>query len=187
MSQEKTENQITTIQAEAWKIFVTKNGDYGASFAYLRPKSMTDQLLIKIFRIRTIEESGTQKVDDPIRDDMIGILNYAVMEIIRLHHSEQDLAVMPKDALVKEYDDIFQSVTDLRQNKNHDYGEIWRMMRTQSITDQIYSKVVRIRTIEENAGSHSNISEGIESLLRDIVNYAFFWIIQYDEKKAAHN
>lgn len=177
MTHIKTEDEIGTIQSEAWKIFTTKNSDYGASFAYLRPSSMTDQLLIKIIRIRTIEENKEQKVEDPIRDDMLGILNYAVMAIIRLKHNEEELVSMPKDQLVKEYNDIFDSIKNLRANKNHDYGEAWRLMRTKSITDQIYSKIQRIRTIEDN-GKHSEISEGIMSLYQDIVNYAFFWIIQ---------
>ncbi|MCC6520544.1 DUF1599 domain-containing protein [Candidatus Nomurabacteria bacterium] len=178
----KTEESIKLIGTEALAIFEAKNSDYGTSFAHLRPPSMTDQLFIKIKRVRTIENNnGNQKVEDARRDDMLGIINYTIMGIMLLEQSEDTLSKIKKEALIVLYKKIRTDIETIRLNKNHDYGEAWRDMRIPSITDQIYSKIHRIKAIEENGGKVS-VSEGIKPLYNDIVNYAFFWIILWDQK-----
>ena len=62
-------------------------------------------------------------------------------------------------------------------DKNHDYGEAWRSMRTTSFTDMILSKVLRTKQIEDNNGA-TLVSEGIEANYMDIVNYAIFALIR---------
>lgn len=59
--------------------------------------------------------------------------------------------------------------------KLHDYGASWRIMRPTSVTDQIYIKAGRIRTIQEHS---PRIAEGIESELVGIINYGIIGIIQ---------
>ena len=66
--------------------------------------------------------------------------------------------------------------------KNHDYGEAWRDMRQESITDLILMKLLRIKQIEENDGQ-TLISEGVEGNYADIVNYAMFALIKIEESK----
>jgi hypothetical protein len=48
-----------------------------------------------------------------------------------------------------QYDQAIQKCVDLFQKKTHDYGTAWRILRPSSLTDQIFIKAQRIRTIEE--------------------------------------
>ena len=65
-------------------------------------------------------------------------------------------------------------------NKNHDYGEAWRKMRTSSFTDLILMKLQRVRQIEDHEGK-TIMSEGIEANFYDIINYAIFALIKLSE------
>jgi hypothetical protein len=65
-------------------------------------------------------------------------------------------------------------------DKNHDYGEAWREMRTASYTDLILTKLCRVKQIEDNDGV-TLVSEGIDSNYYDIINYAMFGLIRHLE------
>jgi hypothetical protein len=65
--------------------------------------------------------------------------------------------------------------------KNHDYGEAWRNMSAEALTDLILMKLLRIRQILENDGK-TLISEGIDANYHDIINYALFALILDSEK-----
>lgn len=62
--------------------------------------------------------------------------------------------------------------------KNQDYGTAWRILRGTSLTDQIFIKAQRIRSIEE-AGS-SKVNEGVDSEFIGIVNYAIIALINLE-------
>lgn len=64
---------------------------------------------------------------------------------------------------------------EMFSKKLHDYGASWRIMRPKSITDQIYIKAGRIRTIQEIG---AKVNEGVESELIGIINYGIIGIIQ---------
>lgn len=163
-------------------VFTKKNADYGPSWRVLRPPSLTDQILIKISRVRSIDEKGHQKVDDPIRDEFLGLINYSLMALIQLSKGADLEEDMSLDALKVAYDEETGKVKSLLANKNHDYGEVWRMMRLSSIIDIILMKVHRIKRIEENAGK-TVISEGIDANYQDIINYCVFALIKLEEQK----
>ena len=61
-------------------------------------------------------------------------------------------------------------------NKNHDYGEAWREMRVSSLTDIILQKLLRVKQIENNAGT-TRVSEGIDANYQDMINYSVFALI----------
>jgi hypothetical protein len=63
-------------------------------------------------------------------------------------------------------------------NKMKDYGSAWRILRTTSLTDQVYIKAKRIRNIEEK-GSHK-VEEGIVPEFIGIVNYSAMALIQFE-------
>lgn len=65
---------------------------------------------------------------------------------------------------------------NLFQKKLSDYGASWRIMRLQSLTDQIFIKAKRIRSLEEK--KESRINEDIPSELIAIVNYGIIGLIQ---------
>lgn len=75
---------------------------------------------------------------------------------------------------------IERVVTECRHlfvSKLKDYGSAWRIMRPESLTDQIYIKASRIRTIQMN-GMTSRVNEGIQSEFVGIVNYGLIAMLQ---------
>ena len=75
-----------------------------------------------------------------------------------------------------QFEQIMAECRALFQKKLHDYGAAWRIMRPQSVTDQIYIKANRIRSIETKR--EHLIDEGIRPELIAIVNYAIIGLIQ---------
>ena len=78
-----------------------------------------------------------------------------------------------------QYQTITERCFQLFSNKLKDYGCAWRVLRLSSLTDQIYIKASRIRTIE-NKGVQK-VDEGIESELIAIVNYSIIALIQLEK------
>jgi hypothetical protein len=70
----------------------------------------------------------------------------------------------------------------LMENKNHDYGEVWRDMRVSSFTDILLVRLLRIKQIEDNNGQ-TIMSEGIDANLQDMINYSVFALIRIDEQR----
>ena len=76
----------------------------------------------------------------------------------------------------KQFEDVMKCCRDIFEKKLHDYGAAWRIMRPQSLTDQIYIKANRIRTLQtkkENLVDEGEIPEFI-----GIVNYSIIGLIQ---------
>ena len=71
-------------------LFVKKLKDYGASWRIMRPQSVTDQIFIKAKRIRSIETKGESKIDEGVRSELIGIVNYGIIGLIQLHLGYSD-------------------------------------------------------------------------------------------------
>lgn len=65
--------------------------------------------------------------------------------------------------------------------KNQDYGTAWRILRTSSLTDQIFIKAQRIRTLQEKR--ESKVGEGIEPEFVGIINYCIMALIQLELKE----
>ena len=78
----------------------------------------------------------------------------------------------------QQYNSIIKICTDIFTKKMHDYGTAWRILRPSSITDQIYIKAQRIRSIETKGTS--KIDEDIRSEFIAIVNYGIMGIIQLE-------
>ena len=164
----------------ARNLFVHKNKDYGPSWTILRPASLTDQIYIKAARIRSIEEKQTQQVPDDIKDDYIGLINYCIMALIQLRRDDF-VELVDAQEVIDMYDRERDHVRALMIAKNHDYGEAWRSMRISSMTDLILMKLLRIRSIEDNAGQ-VQVSENVDAGFCDIINYAIFALILLAEK-----
>lgn len=158
-------------------IFQRKMRDYGPSWRVLRPESVTDQIYIKVNRIRTLEDKGDSKVGDGVFGEYQAIVNYSVIGLIQLSMGHAEKPDLTADEAMTKYDDIIQMARDLMIAKNHDYGEAWREMRLKGITDLIFVKVIRLKQIEDNGGK-TEVSEGTASNLLDILNYAAFALIR---------
>jgi Nucleotide modification associated domain 1 len=174
---EKTAIEYKQVISTCQDLFAKKTKDYGTAWRVLRLPSITDQIYIKAQRIRSIQEKGMQKVDDPIRDEFIGIINYCIIALIQLQLEDDSKLEMTYDELKPYYDKAVQETFDLLQNKNHDYGEAWREMRVTSITDIILMKLLRVKQIEDNQGK-TLVSEGIKANYQDMINYAVFCMIK---------
>ncbi|OPZ99528.1 MAG: hypothetical protein BWY70_00944 [Bacteroidetes bacterium ADurb.Bin408] len=161
-------------------IFEKKMKDYGTAWRILRTSSLTDQIYIKANRIRSIDTKGAHKVDEGVRPEFIGIINYSIMALIQLELgvSEENVP-LDNDTVVKLYNKYAAQAKSLLENKNHDYGEAWRNMRISSFIDIILMKLLRIKQIEDNQGK-TFISEGVDANYFDIVNYAVFALIKLD-------
>ena len=158
-------------------IFLKKMKDYGTAWRNLRPRSLTDQIFIKAQRIKSIEEKGTQRVDDDIKGEYIGIINYCVIALMQLELANDPRIDIPYDETANLYFKYLAKTKKLMEDKNHDYGEAWRDMRINSLTDLILMKVFRVKQIEDNEGQ-TLISEGVDANYMDMINYSAFAIIK---------
>lgn len=77
-----------------------------------------------------------------------------------------------------EYRHVIKICQDLFEKKNKDYGTSWRILRLPSITDQIFIKAQRIRTIQDNG--FSRVDEGEIPEFIGIINYCVMALIQAD-------
>lgn len=176
---DKTTNQFDQVITICKSVFEKKMKDYGIAWRILRPSSMTDQIYIKAQRIRSIEEKGSQQVDDDIRSEFIGIINYCSMALIQLELGPSEQEDLSKDETLIKYLLNLNIAKELMLRKNHDYGEAWRNMRISSYTDLILMKLKRIKQIEDNQGK-TIMSEGIDANYLDIINYSVFAMIKIE-------
>lgn len=77
-----------------------------------------------------------------------------------------------------QYKQVIEKCRSVFEAKMTDYGPAWRILRTPSLTDQIYIKANRIRSIQ-NKGRQM-VEEGIEDAFTGIINYAVMAIIQLE-------
>ena len=175
----QTNTEYTNVINVCRDIFSKKTKDYGTAWRILRPSSLTDQLFIKAQRIRTVQETGENKVGENIEDEFVAIVNYCIMAIIQLRETELKELELPADEAVSLYDKYAKEAFDLMAKKNHDYGEAWRDMRVSSLTDLILQKIFRVKQIEDNDGA-TIISEGIDANYFDMLNYAVFALIHME-------
>lgn len=78
----------------------------------------------------------------------------------------------------EQFEQVMKECRDLFSKKLHDYGAAWRIMRPSSVTDQIYIKANRIRSIEVKGVAL--VDEGIYSEFIAIVNYGIVGLIQLE-------
>ena len=171
-----TSLQFDTVVSKCTEIFKKKTIDYGTAWRILRSSSLTDQIFIKANRIRTIQETGSSKVNEGIEPEFIGIVNYCVMALIQLDLEKDNRLELPAYEVISHYQKKIQEAKDLMMAKNHDYGEAWRDMRVSSLTDLILMKILRVKQIEDNKGK-TIISEGIDANYFDMLNYSVFALI----------
>jgi hypothetical protein len=179
--EERTNQQFEQIRELCLGIFTKKMQDYGSAWRILRSSSLTDQIYIKAQRIRSIQDKGTQKINEGIKPEFIGIVNYSVMALVQLELGHANQADLNTEQAVEKYNYYYNRAKSLMQDKNHDYSEAWREMRVSSLADIILMKLLRIKQIEDNEGK-TTISEGIDANFYDIINYAVFALIMMGEE-----
>ena len=188
MQQDHTRKEINNEVAACRNLFEKKTRDYGTSWRVMRMPSLTDQIYIKAGRIRSIQESGENRVGDSLQSEFVAMVNYAVIALIQrdliggvAEKMPMEMPMeLPLDKAMELYDKHLQATIDLMMDKNHDYGEAWREIRIESMVDLILMKLMRIKQIEDNNG-HTLVSEGVEGGYMDIINYSLFCLVRLTE------
>ena len=83
---------------------------------------------------------------------------------------------------LQEFQDVVARCRDLFIKKTTDYGTAWRILRPSSITDQLYIKALRIRSIEEKGAQR--VADSVESEFVGLVNYCVLALIQLLDLRA---
>ena len=174
-----TKAQFEVVISQCREVFEKKLKDYGPSWRIMRPQSLTDQIFIKANRIRSLEIKGVSMVNEGIRPEFIGIVNYGVIGLIQLAKGFADTTDITNEEALELYDKYITETKELMYAKNHDYDEAWRGMRISSYTDLILMKIYRTKQIESHGGK-TIVSEGVDANYKDMINYALFGLIKLE-------
>ncbi|MDR2389460.1 MAG: DUF1599 domain-containing protein [Tannerellaceae bacterium] len=177
MSDTKEEFSLATSRCR--EVFEKKMKDYGPAWRIMRPESVTDQIFIKVNRIRSLETKQTHQVDEGIQPEFIAIVNYGLIALIQMELGYADATDITASEALRLYDKHLAATTELMYAKNHDYDEAWRTMRVSSYTDLILMKIYRTKQIEDHKGQ-TLVSEGVEANYMDMINYALFALIRLE-------
>ena len=93
-------------------------------------------------------------------------------------HFQQDktLALPFMQTTLEQFSAVVERCRDLFVKKTADYGTAWRILRPASITDQLYIKALRIRSIEEKGAQ--KVADPVEGEFVGLINYSVLAIIQ---------
>lgn len=174
-----TKEQFEAVIHSCRSLFDDKLKDYGASWRVMRPESITDQLFIKVKRIRTLENKNAVLIGEGICEEFVAIVNYGIIGLIQLQLGFSDCVDIDNRRALELYDFHINRTKELMYAKNHDYDEAWRCMRITSLTDLIFQKICRTKQIETNKGL-TLVSEGIDANYSDMINYSLFSLIKYE-------
>ncbi|KAA6343863.1 hypothetical protein EZS27_008494, partial [termite gut metagenome] len=174
-----TKQQFEKIICLCRDLFGKKLHDYGPAWRIMRPVSVTDQILIKANRIRSIETKGVSMIDEDIRSEFIAIVNYGIIALIQLELGYAETADISNEKALNLYDKYSGQTLNLMLAKNHDYDEAWRSMRIGSYTDLILMKIYRTKQMENLKGD-TLVSEGIDANYMDMINYSVFGLIKLE-------
>ena len=177
-----TNTQYDEIISTCRNTFIKKTTDYGTSWRVYRTLSVADQIYIKAKRVRNIQEGIAQKIEDDVKSEFEGMVNYAIIGLIQLEINNDEPEDLAIEIVQKMYEQKAAAAKELMQAKNNDYGEAWREMSQVSFVDLILAKILRIKQIIANDGA-TLVSEGMDANFYDILNYAIFALILIKENK----
>lgn len=83
-----------------------------------------------------------------------------------------------ENSTLHEYKELISSCKEVFEKKTKDYGTAWRVLRPSSITDQIFIKANRIRSIQEKG--QQKVEDSIAEEFLGIINYCIIAMIQLD-------
>jgi len=115
-----TNNQYDVVIKQCEDVFLKKTRDYGTAWRVLRPISIVDQIYIKAQRVRNIQETGQQKVEnigDDIRSEFVGIINYGIIGLIQSELTENDPEELNVNEVEALYNRYFILAKTLMQSK----------------------------------------------------------------------
>ena len=77
-----------------------------------------------------------------------------------------------------QFREVIGRCRELFEHKTADYGTAWRILRPSSITDQLYIKAMRIRSIEEKG--QQKVSDPVEAEFVGLINYSILALVQLE-------
>lgn len=86
---------------------------------------------------------------------------------------------MAENKTDQQFKNVMQECRNLFAKKLHDYGASWRILRPQSLTDQLFIKAMRIRSLE--ISGKSLVGEGIRPEFIALINYGIIGLIQLEQ------
>ena len=169
-------------------IFEKKCGLYGLSFSEMHLETLTDQLFMKatILKRRLTDRDKSKRLGfaffEDIRDEFAAVVNYGVIALWQGGFGVQSLV---PEAPIKFYMDQMNAALSLISDKGADYGELWREQRIGTLADMIYTKVRRLKGIEDQYRFGSMTKEGYHKFAgdqyRDLINYGLFGVVRMTE------
>lgn len=79
---------------------------------------------------------------------------------------------------LEQFREVIGKCRELFEHKTADYGTAWRILRPSSITDQLYIKAMRIRSIEEKG--QQKVSDPVEAEFVGLINYSILALVQLE-------
>lgn len=170
-------------------IFEEKFGLYGASFCDMHPETVTDQLFMKatILKRRLTDRNKSMRLGfaffEGIRDEFAAVVNYGVIALRQAGFGVKN-GVSPESP-VRYHTCKMQEALSLICEKGADYGELWRELRIGTFSDMIYTKVRRLKSIENQYRVGGMTEEKYRKVVgdqyKDLINYGLFGVVRMTE------
>lgn len=181
-----TQQQYKQIANECSSVFESKTKEYGLSWFCMRDETFAQQLYMKIFRIRNIQDTAVNSTGESLIDDFKGIFNYCLMWLSKITYFDDEQPLSEFDVIETEDKSVHQKIfsyinSNINTNlqllaaKNGNYSDMWRRFSTETITDLILVKVYRLLQLVKKKDFKQDLNA--MSVIRDIANYAVFAII----------
>lgn len=165
-------------------IFEEKLELYGDSVCFMHPETVTDQLYMKatILKRRLTDRDKGKRLDfaffEGIRDEFAAVVNYGVIALRQNGNGIQQIGVPESPMLF--YKDQMQKALSLICDKGDEYGELWREQRIGTFADIIYTKVRRLKGIENQYRAGALTKEDYHKFAgdqyKDMINYGLFGV-----------
>lgn len=172
-------------------IFEKKLGLYGGSFCFMHPETVTDQLYMKatILKKRLTERDKGERFEydffEGVRDEFAAVVNYGIIALRQSVFSKTKREYDAPDDLMQFYLEQTRAALSLICDKSADYGHLWRSQRIGTFADMIYTKVLRVKRIENQYRVGGMTEEGyhkfVEDQYRDMINYGLFGVVRTDD------
>ena len=170
-------------------IFEEKLGLYGGSFCFMHPETVTDQLYMKatILKRRLTDRDKSKRFGlaffEGIRDEFAAVVNYGVIALWQGGFGV--LQSLVPEAPIKFYMDQMKAALSLISDKGDQYGELWRNLRIGTFADMIYTKVRRLKSIENQRRAAGITEEKYRKVAgdqyKDLINYGLFGVVRMTE------
>lgn len=167
-------------------IFEEKLGLYGGSFCFMHPETVTDQLYMKatILKKRLTERDKGERFEydffEGVRDEFAAVVNYGIIALRQSVFSKTKREFDAPDDLMQFYLEQTRAALSLICDKSADYGHLWRSQRIGTYADMIYTKVLRVKRIENQYRVGGMTEEGYHKFAgdqyRDMINYGLFGV-----------